>query len=360
MKNLFTVIIIPVIIFAVLIQNAVAAKYNVNINVFSNDKKFSREPFSYYIDFGREIDPASVKMTISNAENEKTNQEVPVYVIPVAKYKAQIYFMPHKKMNEDSELNYILSFESGKWNANPAGSSDLKKSISISPNLIPNYSFERVEKAKDRFLTWTGSISVIGWNLHDYSPEFAYLDKLDSSCRVSTKEAFQGTHSLCFINGKARTVNGRNILVSGSASLSRPVPLKPNTKYKLGFFVKITGQIDNGMNFQGLGITLSFLDSEKRLIGDGGLFSAFYSISSIMSENYLNKWVYVEACDVTTPNTRFGYVGIAEKISGTAYVDMVQLREAKDCKLPEIIIGNIVDVTPKPVLKRANGTPVKI
>ena len=126
------------IFYTVSIQSAFATKYNVKINVFSNEKSFPRKPFSYYIDFGQEINLTSLKMTVAG----KKDKQVPVYIMPTAKYKALIYFMPHKKMNEDSELYYILSFESGKWDGKSRGSDSLRKKITINPNLIPNYSFE--------------------------------------------------------------------------------------------------------------------------------------------------------------------------------------------------------------------------
>jgi hypothetical protein len=258
-----------------------------------------------------------------------------------------------------------LSFESGKWDGKPGGSNALTKKIIINPNLVPNYSFEKVEKTIDRFLTWSGRTSVVNWRLHDFNYKFDSLDKLKSTCRVSTKEAFHGMRSLCFINGKPRLIelNGqeRNILISGSARLSRYIPLKPNTAYKLSFFVKITKQIDNGLNFQGVGVSLSFLDYDEKAI-PGGVFSALYSINSLVQEEYLNKWIYVQACDVTDQDTRFGSINIDEKISGTTYIDMLELREVGNCDFPEIIVGKIIDLTPKkpkPIFKRANGTPVK-
>lgn len=356
-KNLFKCLIISIIFCAVSTQSAFATKYNVKIDIFSNEKCFSRKSFSYCIDFEREINLASLKMTVAG----KKNKQVPVYIIPLAKYKAIIYFMPHRQMDEDSELYYVLSFESGKWSGKPAGSNVLKKNIIINQNLVPNYSFENVEKTIDRFLTWSGRTSVINWKLQDFNYKFVSLDKLKSTCRVSTKEAFHGTHSLCFINGKPRLVEGKNILISGSARLSGNISLKPNTAYKLSFFVKITKQIDNGMNFQGVGVSLSLLDYDEKAIS-GGVFSALYSINSIMQEEYLNKWVYVQTYDVTDQDTYFGSINIAEKISGITYIDMLELREVKNCDFPEIIVGKIIDLTPKksqPVLRRADGSPLK-
>jgi len=260
MKNLFICIILSVILCVISTQSAFAKKYNVKVNVFSNENSFLRKPFSYYIDFKQKINLASLKMTVAG----KKSKQVPVYVIPIAKYKALVYFMPHKKMDEDSELYYVLSFESGKWNGKPGGSNALRKNITINPNLIPNYSFEKVTKTVDRFFTWAGRTSVVNWKLQDFSHKFISLDKLKSTCRVSTKEAFLGKRSLCFTNGKPHLIklNGqeRNVLISGSARLSRNISLKPNTAYKLSFFVKITKRIDNEMNFQGVGISLSFLD----------------------------------------------------------------------------------------------------
>jgi len=346
MKKIFTYIIVSLIFIAISSQSVSAAKYKVEINVFSNENSFPRKPFSYYIDFKREVNLASLKMNVAG----KKNKEVPVYVIPIAKHKAFIYFMPHKKMTEDSELSYILTFESGKWNNKNVGNEKLKKAIKRNPNLVSNYSFEKVRKNEDNFLTWDGHTSVINWRLQDFGRKFASLDKLKSTCRVSTKEALHGVRSLCFSNKKMRKVevNGqkRNILISGSAHTSKLISLKPDTTYKLSFFMKITKQIDNDMNFQGIGVSLYFLDYNKKYI-PGGLFSALYSIRSIMQEEYLNKWVYVETYDTTDSNTYFGNISITEKVLGITYIDMVELREVEDRNSPEIIVDKITEISSK-------------
>ena len=332
MKQIFSFVIL---IFC--LSSAFAEKYNVKINIFSNEESYPRQPFSFYIDFKREVKLTSLKMHIAG----KKNKEIPVYAIPIAKYKALVYFMPHKKMKEDSELYYVLNFESGKWSDKAAGDSTLKKSIKRKPNLVQNYSFEKVTKTIERFMTWDGRTSILNWKLQDFSSKYLHVENIKSTCRSSTKEAFHGSRSLCFINGKPRQVQSRgqtkNVLISGSARTSDIIVLKPNTRYKLSFFVKITKQFDNGMNFQGIGVSLSFLDFDKRPI-TGGLFSALYSIDSIAQEEYLNKWIYVEATDTTDQNTHFGTINIAEKISGVTYVDMVELREVEGSGCPEIIV----------------------
>lgn len=336
MKQIFSLILL-----AFCLSSTFAEKYNVKINVFSNEESFAKKPFSYYIDFKREVNLASLKMNIAGKKNKK----IPVYAIPVAKYKALVYFMPHKKMNEDSELYYVLSFESGKWSDKATGSSILKKIIKRNPNLVQNYSFEKVTKTIDRFMTWEGRTSILDWKLQDFSRKYLSIKNIKSTCRSSAKEAFHGSRSLCFTNGKPRQIEYdeqiKNVLISGSARTSDIIVLKPNTRYKLGFFVKVTKQFDNEMNFQGIGVSLSFLDFNKKSI-TGGLFSALYSIDSIAQEDYLNKWIYVEASDSTDQNTHFGTISIAEKISGITYVDMVELREVEDSGCPEIIVSEII------------------
>jgi len=332
--------ILSFVILIFCLSSAFAEKYNVKINIFSNDESYARQPFSFYIDFKREVKLDSLTMHIA----EKKNQKIPIYAIPVAKYKALVYFMPHKKMKGDNELHYILNFESGKWSDRATGDNTLGKSIKRKPNLVPNYSFEKVTKTIERFITWEGRTSISDWKLQDFSSKYLAVKNIKSTCRSSTKEAFHGSRSLCFINDKPRQIeyNGqtKNVLISGSARTSDIIVLKPNTRYKLSFFVKITKQFDNGMNFQGIGVSLSFLDFHKRPI-TGGLFSALYSVDSIAREDYLNKWIYVEASDTTGPNTHFGTINIAEKISGTTYVDMVELREVENSGQPEIIVGKI-------------------
>jgi len=336
MKNLFTTLLI-VICYLAFTQNIFAAKHEFKIDVYSNEKSFPRKVFSFYIDFEKEINLSSLKMKLAG----KKNKQVTVYAVPLSKHKAFVYFMPHKKMDEDSELSYVLSFESGKWDGKAVGSDSLKKIINKNPNLIPNYSFEKLTKTIDRFMTWSGRTTITDWSLQDYSMRFSSLNDIKSTCRSSSKEAFMGKHSLCFSNGKPRVIKirgrERNTLISGSAHSEQLITLKPDTTYKLSFFVKITKRIDNGMNFQGISVYLSLLDYYKKPIY-GGLFSALYSINAIMEEEYLNKWVYVEAYERTDKNTYYGKLSISEKISGITYIDAIELREVKSVDFPEIVI----------------------
>ncbi|MBU8902204.1 MAG: hypothetical protein KOO69_05660 [Victivallales bacterium] len=85
------------------------------------------------------------------------------------------------------------------------------------------------------------------------------------------------------------------------------------------------------------------MDYKKKAI-PGGLFSALYSINAIMQEEYLNKWVYVEAYDITDQYTHFGRINITKKISGITYVDMLELREVKERDFPEIIVEEIIKI----------------
>ncbi|MDD5727761.1 MAG: hypothetical protein PHV59_04270, partial [Victivallales bacterium] len=118
---------------------------------------------------------------------------------------------------------------------------------------------------------------------------------------------------------------------------------------------------DNGMNFQGVGASLTLFDANGNMV-PGAIISALFSTGTLLPENYINKWIYVQTCGVTPESTALGKLRIEEKISGEFYVDMFELREIKDCNLPEIIIGDITEVKPvkKPeILRRADGTPVK-
>lgn len=342
MKNLSAIIGAFLVCGIISGGDAFAAEYSAKINVSSNYKPLTRQPFTFFVDFDREIGLDSLQM----APAGKTEKDIklPVYAVPLAKYKALVYFIPHKEMEEDSELEYILTFADGKWDGNAAGDAALQKNIESAPNLIPNYSFEKVCKAQERFLTWSGKTEAADWRLQDYAHQFAFTENPESSCRVSSEAAVEGCCSLCFKSGKPREIKtdgaGKEVLISGSAYSLKDIPLKPGTVYKLGFFLKITKQSDNGMNLQGLSVFLSLLNSEKQTLS-GGVISALYSVDSKPQSEYLNKWIYVQACDITPENTAFGRVNIIEKISGTTYVDMLELREIKDNALPEITVGKI-------------------
>ncbi|MFA6715926.1 MAG: hypothetical protein WCS27_11165 [Victivallaceae bacterium] len=338
MKNLFTLISAVLISVIILSGDVFAAGYSAKINVFSNYKPLGQQPFAFFIDFKKEINPESLKMT--PVDPKEKDIKIPVYAVPLSKYKAIIYFIPHQKMDEDSELNYVLTFADGKWDGKAAGDEALKKDIESRPNLIPNYSFEKVYKAQERFLTWNGETEVADWRLLDYSYQFASLENPDSTCRVCTQEAVHGLRSLCFKSGKPCKIKSRNELVSGSAYSLKDIVLKPNTVYKLSFFLKIAKRFDNGMNFQGVGVSMTLLNNENKAL-PGGIISALYSINTKDQDEYLNKWVYVQMSDITPQGTSFGRINIAEKISGTTYVDMIELREIKENALPEIIVEEI-------------------
>ena len=354
MKNLFTALLSAAVFCVFFMSNAFAADYTAKVNLFSNECPIIRRPYSFYFDFGREIDLSSIKISVAGQKDKL----IPVYVEPVAKYRALIHFMPVAKMEADSEQFYELHFKSGKWNACPCGDNKLKKSITLKPNLVSNNSFEKVTKTINRFWNWAGRTSVIDWTLHDYDYRYARLPNLDSTCRVSDKEAYQGKRSLCFKTGMPRTLGNVKILISGGAFMKKEIALKPQTAYKLSFFVKVTEQTDNKMNFQGVGVAVSLLDADKKQI-PGGVMSTLFTTSTMIREDYLNKWVYVEAYDITPEGTAYGKLRIGEKISGTIYIDMLELREVKDCNVPEIVVSPIKEVIPVKVLKRADGSAIK-
>jgi hypothetical protein len=85
---------------------------------------------------------------------------------------------------------------------------------------------------------------------------------------------------------------------------------------------------------------MTLLNNENKAL-PGGIISALYSINTKDQDEYLNKWVYVQMSDITPQGTSFGRINIAEKISGTTYVDMIELREIKENALPEIIVEEI-------------------
>jgi hypothetical protein len=342
MKNL-PLVIISFLIFGIISGGDVcAAKYSAKIDVFSNYIPLKRQPFTFFVDFGREISLNSLKMKPA-AKNEQ-DIKIPVYAVPLSKYRALIHFMPHKGLEPDSDMSYILTFEDGKWDAKAAGDAALKKSIESAPNLVPNYSFEKIRKAQDRFLTWAGKTDVLDWRLHDYGYQFASVEDPDSTCRVSSEEAVEGTRSLCFKSGKPRQIEiggaSRNVLISGTAYTTKDIALKPNTVYKLSFFLKVTKRSDNGMNLQGAAVSMNMQDREKENLS-GGIISALYSVNTKPQSTYLNKWIYVQACELTSKDTAFGRVNIAEKVSGTIYIDMLELCEIKENALPEIIVRKI-------------------
>ena len=354
MKRLFIGLISAAVFCVFSIPGVLAADYTARVNLFSNECPIPQRPYSFYFNFEREIDLSSVKMSVAG----KKDKTIPIYIEPVAKYRALIHFMPIEKLEEDSGQFYELSFKSGKWNACACGDNKFKKSITLNPNLISNNSFEKVTKTIERFWNWAGRTSVIDWTLQDYPYRYAKIDSLNSTCRVSDKEAYQGKRSLCFKTGMPRQLGKVKLLISGDAFLKKEIPLKPQTAYKLSFFVKVTEQKDNGMNFQGVGVTLSLLDANKKQI-PGGILTTLFSTTTRIKEDYINKWVYIESYDITPENTALGRLRIGEKISGTIYVDMLELREVKDCNVPEIIIGKTKEIIPVKILKRADGTVVK-
>lgn len=354
MKHLFIALISTAVFCVFSIPSALAKDYNVKVNLFSNECPIPRRSYSFYFDFGREINLNSVKMSVAG----KKDKTIPIYIEPISKYRALIHFMPISGLEEDSGQFYELRFKSGKWDECACGDNKFMKSTTLNPNLVPNNSFEKVTKTIERFWNWAGRTSVIDWTLQDYPYRYAKIENLDSTCRVSDKEAYQGKRSLCFKTGMPRQLGKVKLLISGNAILKKEIALKPQTAYKLSYFVKVAEQKDNDMNFQGVGVTLSLLDADKKQI-PGGIITTLFSTTTRIKEDYINKWIYVESYDITPKETALGRLRIGEKISGTIYVDMLELREVSDCNVPEIIIGKIKEVIPVKILKRADGTVVK-
>ena len=125
-------------------------------------------------------------MTVVKRSGEKKNKTVPLFIVPLAKYKAKIYMMPHKKMPVDGELYYVMEFKSGKWSTKPIGDESLKKFINIKPNLVKNYSFEKTTKAFKRYITWSGRTEVEDWTLQDFAQKYSRFNNIESklSCLI--------------------------------------------------------------------------------------------------------------------------------------------------------------------------------
>ena len=81
MKNLLATLLI-IICYVTFTQNAFAAKHELKIDVYSNDKSFPRKAFSFYIDFEKEINLSSLKMKVAGICDTNANPDEVNYPVP--------------------------------------------------------------------------------------------------------------------------------------------------------------------------------------------------------------------------------------------------------------------------------------
>jgi hypothetical protein len=306
--------------------------------------KRPRNVYSFCIDFKRSINPDSVKLK----EKARFGAEVPIFLIPLSKYKARICFFPNKPIPADGEVIYNLSFMDGKWSGKPSGDPKVRKLWKKPKNLVRNYSFEKFKKVLDRYRTWKGDLKPNGWELWDCAYEYWRVPDKKSMARISDKEAYQGTHSLFIKNELPRVINiggkRQSCIVCGSANTEYYIPMKPNTSYRLSFYQKVVKRVDNRRRFQGIGATLTLFGADKKELGLGNRILAAYSTAFTPEEEFLNKWRKVEVCEKTPPGTKFGQIAISGEISGEVYIDMVELYQVGKCPAPEIFYDEIEKV----------------
>ncbi|MFA7231907.1 MAG: hypothetical protein WC071_11610 [Victivallaceae bacterium] len=322
------------------------AEYEVSVNFMSRDFNRPVKVYNFFIDFGREINPASLKLF----PEDNPGKTLPIYFIPLAKYKARICFITEKDLPRDSDVIYKLRFSDGKWSDTPCGDDKVKKEHKEPVNLVQNGSFEEIFKS-DQYHTWRGDYCPKGWQLWDCASEYWMLPNRKSMCRVSDEVALQGKRSLMIVNETPRDIKDKNsdetIILSGSANTSYLIKIKPDTGYIVKFFLKIVQHYDNKRNFQSVNASAVMLDAGKNSISSGGVIQAAYSVAFIPEESYLNTWLEVQGYDVSPENAAYAQITIGGKFSGKAYVDVVEFYETEKCQPPDIsIISQISEVKP--------------
>jgi len=181
--------------------------------------------------------------------------------------------------------------------------------------------------------------------LWDYAYCYRNLPDLASLCRLDSDVFYSGKNSLKLVGVLGKNEKGEQEKITGFCE-AEDIVLKPETCYKLTYYLKIIERVDNGERAQAVSISLNFHDKDKNKLHpkNYGLnrLQCAYSTGSHKQEDYLNKWVKVEYTKTTPPETAYGKVTIGMGLTGTAYVDDVVVRELRSAQPVTVETGEPV------------------
>ncbi|MCM8773109.1 MAG: hypothetical protein NC922_08725 [Candidatus Omnitrophica bacterium] len=261
------------------------------------------------IDFGKEIDINSLKLL-------EKDKKVDFYFIAKENFKGDLYFIVDKLPSLTSK-EYILYFNPGKWEKKAIGNEEIyyKKS---SLNLIPNPGFEKIKEDKP-----------VDWTLQDYPWSYRELSNIKSFCRLTTEDKFEGERSL-----KLSSEIRDDKFIPGFAS-SSIFPLKPKTKYKLSYKLKVTKvNKEKLQTHSAVIVEVQLLNEKKERIypKDYSInrILCAYNLSRNLPDEYLNKWIENFVVQETAEEVRYGLVWISFwQVEAEYFIDDLSLIEVE-------------------------------
>lgn len=248
------------------------------------------------IDFDEGIDINSLKLI----EGEK---DVPFYFLLKEKKKGEIYWII-EKMEPLEEKIYYLMYRPGKSEGKIKGDEAIKNSFFKRENLVPDDSFEEGK-----------------WTLLP-NPEL---------CSI-VEEGYDGKKSLRI---KAEKKDDKEI--KGYA-ISQIFPLKPKTKYKISYKLKIS-EVSFIGNHGAVIVEVQYLDENKnRVYPTNYAINRLMCVYSLYKEPYkTNEWVEVKNTGETLAEVRYGKIqAYFWNLHGEALIDEIVLEEITD-KEPVLI-----------------------
>lgn len=273
------------------------------IKVNSGFYNREKEVVKVEINFGNFIDIESLKL-------RENNKDIPFYFeMKDGERKGDLYFEIDKMAQLTQKIFNLYFKKSEKLDKKSIGDKSLKeKYIDEDKNLVQNGGFEE-----------TGV-----WTLYPRGTDYSQIIETDK---------YEGKKSLLLkTESKEKLIRGYII--------GEPFPLKPNTKYKFSYMLKIlnvSDKVEEG-NYHVSG-EVQFLDENKKRI-----YPKDYAVNRLQAayrldnkDLYLNKWVEVSAIKRTPEEVRFGMIQINSlSIEGTCLIDNIILKEINE-KEPVVI-----------------------
>ncbi|MFH0796375.1 MAG: hypothetical protein V2A65_04875 [Candidatus Omnitrophota bacterium] len=319
------------------------SEYMVPLKADSGFYLRENELVSAEIDFGR----GAENIRLVWLKEDGTKEDVSLYFVPGTGNKGTVYWVAEGIMESLSQREYSLYFSPGTMPETAKGNKEMAARVKALENIIPNPSFEIEEEDIKQTSTegsiWKGDRKPEDWNMIDYLWADREEPNLKSQCRLIEEEAYEGTKSIKVVS---EFRHGK--VITGKFFSSSPFPLKPNTRYHLSYYIKITDRQESGQSYQSAQVQVTFLDEKQKSVWSERCpvwrLQTAYSTCRFSKETYLGKWLKVEESATTTDNTRFGEIDQGcgpDRIVGIVYYDNFVLTEIREGEPVKVEVGKI-------------------
>ncbi len=313
-----------------------SAAFEIEIEADSGFYSREDEIVSTQIDFGM----GAEDVALYRVKPDGSLEAKPFYLVPGENNTGKLYWALQGVFRPLEKRVYMLRFNEGAAPAEPAGCDEIKDAVIKMANLVPNPYFEHEEETVRETAAWKGDRKPKNWALNDYPWAVREEADLKAQSRLTQEEAYRGKNSIRIVSEIRDGLAAP--MVTGSAA-SDVFALEPVTRYAFSCYVKITDWQDAGSerSHQGVYAEVVFLDSEKnRVPGPTSVYriQADYLVTRNPQQDYLGKWVRLDASNISPPETRYARVHLSTWwFAGTVYFDNIELFQEKTGTEPVVL-----------------------